>query len=882
MLALMVVLCRRPLRCRRISTAVIALGITITSSLACGDEIVFPEGALPRDRSIDVAYRLDRPVKGLATLAIEWTDALGRVVERRKMRVHFNQTKAVSFRLDLRRAVAMENHLSAHLSFTGVTAAGAPDLRENEAEASFVTQPAGAHWSDYQIVMWQKRTPQQYAALKSLGITAGTVLANRGDQPADYVPSQIAPLIDSNLRWYVENIATDFYSAYHRWSPDHSENWRFLEAKKRYRANPNDRSALSRDPSLSDPAWLKRIHDRLIDTVRSQHRYRPLYYSLGDETGIADLSSFWDFDLSDDSLRAMRSWLRQQYPNLAALNVEWGTDFKRWTDVVPTTTHEAVHQAGENFSAWADFKAWMDVAFAQALLAGTTALHSADHSAYSAIEGAQIPGWGGYDYSRLATSVDAMELYDYGDNIDIAHSFNPKLAILTSHSGAGDAEIHRTWRELLLGSRGLILWDPSGNFAREDGTRGPAGEAAAPFFSEATGGLGALLINSEPASAPVAILYSPASERIRWILDRRPEGDAWTDRTAETEYEDNAARAARRRYVDLVEHIGIPHRFLSPARISRGDLVRGGFKVLMLPDVVSLSREQAEQIRRFVGAGGLIVTDTEPGTFDEHGRKLAHPLLRDLFRNASERASASAVFDRGRVARIPIPQGNPGRSSTPCVDRASLDPAIQLLAAAGVAPTISLRSPAGDPPTDIRSFVFRDGRATILALLRDDCAAVADLARTDGRQEEAIRLTLPRGPFVYDIRARRALGRKHELEIALGPTAPVILAMSDTPLPSIEISGPRQARPGDRARFRVALPEAGALARHVIHIEVHDPKGNLLSHYSGNLGPVARWADLSLPLALNDPVGVWRILATDVLTGSSATWELLVVDRQRD
>ena len=36
--------------------------------------------------------------------------------------------------------------------------------------------------------------------------------------------------------------------------------------------------------------------------------------------------------------------------------------------VVPMTTGEAMTRSDENFSAWADFKEWMDVAFAGALM----------------------------------------------------------------------------------------------------------------------------------------------------------------------------------------------------------------------------------------------------------------------------------------------------------------------------------------------------------------------------------------------------------------------------------------------------------------------------------------------------------------------------------
>src|SRR5690606_20840357 len=104
----------------------------------------------------------------------------------------------------------------------------------------------------------------------------------------------VGPLLGADLRWYVENIATDFFSAYHRWHPDRPKNWRFLEAKELYRRNPDDPRALERDPSLSDPAWLEEIRQRLAWTVETYAPYRPLFYNLADEPGIAETAAFWD------------------------------------------------------------------------------------------------------------------------------------------------------------------------------------------------------------------------------------------------------------------------------------------------------------------------------------------------------------------------------------------------------------------------------------------------------------------------------------------------------------------------------------------------------------------------------------------------------------
>src|SRR6266567_8738071 len=78
-------------------------------------------------------------------------------------------------------------------------------------------------WWDYQIIMWQPHTPEQNAALKNLGITGGEVIAKRIDLSASGGPSvkaqligdQTSALIASNLPWYVDNTATDFYAPYH-------------------------------------------------------------------------------------------------------------------------------------------------------------------------------------------------------------------------------------------------------------------------------------------------------------------------------------------------------------------------------------------------------------------------------------------------------------------------------------------------------------------------------------------------------------------------------------------------------------------------------------------------------------------------------------------
>ena len=107
-----------------------------------------------------------------------------------------------------------------------------------------------------------------------------------------------------------------------------------------------------------------------------------------------------------------------------------GLQFTSWDRVVPQTTNEAMKRTDNNFSSWSDHKEWMDVAFARALKAGADAINSVDPDAYVSICGAQMPGWGGYDYYRLTNALSALEPYNIGSNVEIIRSINPRTVML--------------------------------------------------------------------------------------------------------------------------------------------------------------------------------------------------------------------------------------------------------------------------------------------------------------------------------------------------------------------------------------------------------------------------------------------------------------------
>jgi hypothetical protein len=842
---------RRTVGAARVAAVLVWLAVCGAARAAAADSLVLAS-PVPRHGAVTAMLRLDPPASGSGTLHVSWTDGAGRLVLRRTVAVALVDARAVAIALDMRRAVVMTNRLHVRLVLRG----GAV----READADFVTVPdslgRGADGWGYPIIVWQDQTPARAAGLRRLGITAGRLFGVRGDLSAQAAATRMAPLLAADLRFYVENIATDFYAAYHRFLPDRPVTWAFDQARALHARDPADPAAFWRAPSLSDPSAIAVVRQRLAQHVRLFGPFRPLYYSLGDETGIADLSAAWDFDLSPAALAQFRQWLRSRYATLTVLNRQWSSGFTRWDDVVPMTTDQAIGGPGDNYGAWVDFKAFMDHAFASAVRAGTNAIHAADPTrsdALSAIEGAQIPGWGGYDYAALAPAVDVMEIYDAGNNVEIAQALNPRLAVLTTTAPAGDgalapAERSRLWHELLLGNRGLIVWDEARALVDDQGRPTALGTSCGALFDEFAGGLAAQWDAARPQPGAAAILYSPVSFQIGWLLDRiadrRHGGPDWTSRDAEAEGGDSALRASMRRAASLLTHLGMSPRWISDGMVEGGILRDGGIRVLLLPRTIALSSAEVAAIRAFAAGGGLVLADTAVGLFDAHGRRRGAPPLADTVGLAPGWWDGSA----GGLERL----------------------AGRLRGAGGAAPFLLVR-PDGTLAADIDARVRRDGAVTLIGLQRDP-----DASGTIGDAEDVV-LTLPGPADLYDLRRHRRLGRTDRVALAVGAAEPVMLALAPVPVPPLSLSGPHSAPAGGDVVLRIGQRAATpAAAARVVHVETLDPDGDPIALYSGNAtlrGESVAWR---IPFAVNDRAGTWTIRVSDRLGAARRTWRITV------
>ncbi|HKT12582.1 MAG TPA: alpha-amylase family protein [Terriglobia bacterium] len=849
-------------------------------------KLLLPSQALGRTGEIPVVYELERGFTGRATLHIHWTDSLGRVVEDKTVDYDLLDETSLTFHIDLGRAVAIQNHLAVDLSLDGEGVNGSPIHKQETSEADFIARPP-AGWKDYVIIMWQQYPANLLPALKKLGIDGGQFSANSATPPEDFV--------EHNMRWYADGLASPYYAAYHYWRVDRPKNWSLMQAKQLYQENPASLEAFKRHPSFWDPYWRKKVHDLGVAAGERYAPYRPYFYCLADETGISELATQWDFDFSDISLMPMRRWLQKEYGSLGALNQEWGTHFTGWDLVTPPTTNEAMKEPGDNFAAWADFKEWMDISYADALRLGADAIRQGDPSAYVAITGGQMPGWGGYDYTLITKVITAIEPYDIGHSVDVVHSFDPSIPIVTTRFRSGPWERHRVWYELLHGNRGLIIWDqgfddqragmnPQGAeapYVEPGGLPSEVGKEAGEYYHQLRDGYGALIINSHLVNNRIAIHYSQPSMRTSWMLQRRPGGAAWMQHPAGYSRKHNLFTRLRVSWCELIEDEGLQYNFVSYRQIPEGALLKRGYPVLILPDSSSLSQAEANAIRDYVAQGGVIISDGMPGTYDEHSRKLPQSSLADLFPGPNANPLNVHSYGQGKAVLLNVNimdyvgQRNERKEGP---THALME---KLFRSIGIHPAFTVEDAAGHSIVGIDTHVFADGGVRIITLQSNPPIGGDALGPPDFNfnkrfdKDTTVHLRLPHSMYVYDALSNKVLGRHTEMTLTVGPYDPTILVTSDSPLPAMQISMPEQARRGSLIRIGVHAMKSPVEAS-IFHIDVRDPQGKRMIDYSGNIIARQGGGMKSIPLAVNDPPGKWTITVHDIVNGQSITRSLNV------
>lgn len=889
------------------------------SATSLAQTLEIESGLVTRNDTLKGALRLNVPLSGAGQLTLTWTDSYGRTVAVESHNVTLKD-RSVPFQLSLKPAVALLNLLSAELASNQTTLKAGP--------VEFVVTP-NEPWDDYQVIMYYAYKPEQQAALRQLGVTAGQV-----QNVASRRPDGAVRWWKNNFRFYCDQMAYEFYAPYH--SPAVPGKERLMrEAKELYKTDRTKKDAFFRKPCFHDPQAETQAMEKIRQVVSAQMRFKPFFHST-DETGVANLIEAWDFCFDPRTLAAMRQWLVEQYGSLDGINRQWGTQFQRLEDVTPLTTDEMIQRGDDNWSAWADHRTFMNLTFAKAARKASDTVKAVDPAAIGGFVGAQAPSaFGGYDYWLLSKALDVIEPYNIGVNRELWRSFAPNKPALTTGFGAEPIEIWRLWYQALHGDRGVIIYDEKNRYLNAEGQLTELGERIAPTYRELTGGIVKQLQQMERTNDPIAIHYSHPSITAHWMIEHRPLGQAWIEHRSRPEYMQSDFLRLRQSVQYLLEDSLQQYTFVSYAQLEEGAFDSMGAKLMILPQSVAMSSQEAAALRRFVERGGCLVADSQTGLMDAHCKRLPKGQLDDLFgieRKSSNlspgppglkaspgtTATTSGVnlenlvtaepgitVKAGAQARYQDSRGTPavivkqhGKGRTVYLNLLMTNYYLQrtegltgeglrrllagLLQEAGVPRSYSVTKVNGEPVTGVEVHPLRSGNLRLLGLHRNYSLNIGRTSNDDSWDQKALRgpvelkVGLGTPAALYDVRRGQYLGQKSEWTFRLEDREPVILSALPQPVKGVSIQAPARAKGGEvlSVALRLEGPQLGDV--HAFRVQMFDTDGRELTMLSRNLAAPRGTCLWELPLAVDLKKGNYSLRVHEIATGVQAERSLQV------
>ena len=93
----------------------------------------------------------------------------------------------------------------------------------------------------------------------------------------------------------------------------------------------------------------------------------------------------------------------------------------------------------------------------------------------------------------------------------------------------------------------------------------------------------------------------------------------------------------------------------------------------------------------------------------------------------------------------------------------------------------------------------------------------------------------------------------------------------------IRVAGPRSGKPGETIRFEATIEVAGSpLADSLLRVDLLAPDGKYVPAYRRFVKTTEKPSPYTLPIALNEPPGSYTLRVVELVSGSVASWPIVV------
>ena len=613
---------------------------------------------------------------------------------------------------------------------------------------------------------------------------------------------------------------------------------RDLDAQSRAYTETKDKKNLVRHPSYADKDFTAKEEAQVKKFAEGMLPFAPLSLIMSDETALTSYTRDFDYDFHPGYIAGFREKLKEKFGSLEALNAALGTTIKTFEEIQPPTADEA--KASGNWGLFNEWRAYNDEMWAGAFVMYEKAMKEKYPQARLSLSGSQESAvFNGIDWARLSPIFGAI--CGYGGRFQelqrmCFHPINFRATPWGGYGRNGRAVDQQLWSSLLTGGSGMgLFWWLS--LRNSDLGFCRSGRDYQRVIAEMRSGIAKEYMQSQRQFSPVAILWSPNSQRISWAQGKFEE---FKKVEADT--------------VDSLTAAEFDPYFISEPELAAGELEKRGAKVVVLPMTLSLGTGlkkggigEIPALEKFVAGGGMIVA-------------AGAPVCDEFLQPSTWPESLKSKW-------VPWAEAKRSLAAT--------------LAKAGVLPYVTLRAADGGPAKGTSAAIHRlpSGGAALLTLLRAPVGMKEEVGadgvphsvpdKEGGQEIETITLEAPSFAALkfYDIRAQKmlpAVNGKLTLQMQAGSAYPI--ALLPYTVDGIEAS----AAVRDRALsvdWQIKS-SAKTLAPHVVRVEVADGK---TTQFSANVNcDSSGKGSVAFPLAEEDAGRAFVIRVRDVLSGASA------------
>ncbi len=649
----------------------------------------------------------------------------------------------------------------------------------------------------------------------------------------------------------------------------------------------------------NDEAQIQAYVDEIADKQVAARRHGVFVYSLGDEIAVRGSC------LSPHCLAAYQRYLQQEYGDIAALNASWGTQYTGFDQVqlsAPDDDAENTALQAGNFPRWFDRQAYQSYNFCKLCERFGESFRRIDPQALCGFEGAGRFK-DGDDLDGFIRSNTFWSPYP-GTADEVVRSIAPRNFPRSNWMGYtkdADTLLLQYWRMLTRGSDAVWWWrwEVLGRFhgwLSPTFDPYPAVQEILRDTQTVREGLGDLLLASEMLDDGVGMMFSHASAYACKVQHSPSYGSY--------EGEHNAWHSA-------IRELGLNFRYFTDRQMRLGEAELERFKIIILANTQAIGPVEADMLREYVRAGGVLIADVRPGIYDGHLKPLQSGVLDDVFGvkrvefvdavntaaqiNGAlgavdvdltletvrvdagiEAAGAQSLgaagetpvmlvnsFGQGKAVLLNMAMGSyPGLSSD-TTPEAAAEAVRGLFALADVRPAVVLRNGDGQRLRNVEVTRWRNGDIELVSVFRQR-----------GVAEEA-QLELHGGQRLFDIKDRRDLGHKRSYQVQITPYRARFYAASVQPIAGVTVTADKSTvAPGEVAQVRVSFPKADGTR--AAYLRVKQPNGQSAEWLEQVVVAGSEPVSVQLPMAYNDPEGTWTISADELCSDRSGGCRLNV------